>query len=128
MSAKSEAASPLVGNRGCADYWLPGGLTTAGIEYELATNDRADIVLWDRFGRIVGVEIEVLIADGDSVGLLQAIKYRRMLELVTRRNPGDSRSVLVAYGISDAMRELAERYGIECYIISAAEVNGSATP
>jgi hypothetical protein len=38
-------------------------------------------VLSDHAGRIIGVEIEVNVGSGQWPGLLQAIKYRYMLEL-----------------------------------------------
>lgn len=91
------------------------GLALVAEEYLFPTGDRADLVLSDAFGRIVGVEIEVEVQDGQPEGLLQAIKYRRMLELVAGRNPGDSRSMLIAYQIAKPMAELADRYGIECF-------------
>lgn len=98
------------------------GLTTVSVEYPFATGDRADIVLTDQYGRIIGVEIEPSVTFKDVAGPLQAIKYRRMLEWTTDRVPGDSRSFLVAYSISDAMKERCRSYSIECYEVSEATV------
>ncbi|MCG2710905.1 MAG: hypothetical protein L6416_01010 [Candidatus Omnitrophica bacterium] len=52
------------------------GLITIGKEYPFPTNDRADIVLKDKYGRIIGVEIEVEVNDDENAGPIQAIKYR----------------------------------------------------
>jgi hypothetical protein len=89
------------------------GLSTFRVEYEFPTNDRADIVLIDQHNRIVGVEIEPTVEDVNLVGLLQAIKYRYMLECATNREPGDSRGVLIAHRISRKVKDLCEHYGIE---------------
>lgn len=45
-------------------------------EYPFCTNDQADVVLEDEFGRVIGVEVEVAIDENNIAGLLQAIKYR----------------------------------------------------
>ena len=97
------------------------GLTTIGVEYEFSTNDRADIVLVDEHNRIIVVEIEPAVED-DLTGLLQAIKYRYMLECFTEREPGDSRGILVAHRISQKAQHICERYGIEYREISHDEV------
>ncbi len=91
------------------------GLQKLEVEYEFATGDRADIVLVDRHKRIVGVEIEPSVHDVDLVGLLQAIKYRYMLECVADREPGDSRGMLIAHEIGDRVKAACTRYGIEFY-------------
>ncbi len=98
------------------------GLITENVEYQFPTGDRADIVLRDKYGRIIGLEVEVDVSDGQIDGLLQAIKYRRMMELVDNCNPGDSRSMLVAYTISDAMKRQSEKYGIEWFEIDRTKV------
>lgn len=89
------------------------GVSTYQVEFPFPTMDRADIILEDQFGRILGVEIEVSVGDGQIEGLLQAIKYRFMGELMMKRKPGDSRSVLIAYSISSKMKRLCEEYNIQ---------------
>jgi len=89
------------------------GLRTLAVEYEFATEDKADIALWDHAGRAIGVEVEVAVGNGQTVGILQAIKYRYMLELCTKRALGDSRALLVAYSISPAMQKLCNKYSVE---------------
>lgn len=91
------------------------GLSTIKIEYEFPTNDRADIIMHDKFGRIIGVEIEREVNDNEHQGPIQAIKYRRMLEWMFDRNLNDSRSFLVANKISTKIKEKCKRYGIEYF-------------
>src|SRR3972149_5116640 len=73
------------------------GLRTVKVEYQFPTGDKADLVLVDKLGRVVGAEVETYLPDSDEVGALQAIKYRRILEWLTGREAGDSRSFLVAH-------------------------------
>ena len=87
---------------------------TFEIEYPFPTGDRADILLLDKFGKILGVEIEVSVNDNQIEGLLQAIKYRYMSELMTTRKLGDSRALLIAYTISEKMKSLCNEYDIQC--------------
>jgi hypothetical protein len=93
------------------------GLKTLSIEYDFGTGDRADCVLSDAHARIIGVEVEVTVGDTELVGFLQAIKYRYMLEPLTKREPGDSRAFLIAYEISGKMKELCRAYGVECFVV-----------
>jgi hypothetical protein len=93
------------------------GLSTIKMEYEFPTNDRADIVMQDKFGRIIGVEIELEVNDNDNEGPIQSIKYRRMLEWIFNRELNDSRSFLVANKISDKIKEKCKRYSIEYFEI-----------
>ena len=99
------------------------GLKTLAVEYEFPTNDRADIVLVDQHNRIIGVEVEPSVDNIDLVGLLQAIKYRYMLECFTNREPSDSRGILIAHTISEQVKEVCLRYGIECCEISSEVVD-----
>ncbi len=94
------------------------GLRLLRVEYQFPTNDRADIVLMDQYDRIVGVEIEPSVRHNEWAGLLQAIKYKHLLECVTRREPGDSRGVLIAHEISANIKTVCASYGIECREIS----------
>jgi RecB family endonuclease NucS len=98
------------------------GLCTLKVEYSFASGDRADIVLVDRFNRIVAIEIEPEVNASDEVGALQAIKYRFMLEWCTDRSLGDSRAILIAPKIHAKIRKKCAAYGVECYEISREEV------
>ena len=102
------------------------GLRTLKVEYEFPTNDRADIVLVDCHERIIGLEIEPTVSDGNLVGLLQAIKYQYMLECFTRRERGDSRGILVAHEISDQVKTICKQYGIEYFEIPRNTVDSWA--
>ena len=102
------------------------GLTTLQVEYSFGTGDRADLVLTDAFNRIVGVEIEPSVGTNDDIGPLQAIKYRRMLEWACDREPGDSRSFLIAYSITPEMKARCLKYGIECFTVSPSSVEAWA--
>ncbi len=105
------AASP-------ADALGERGLRHMHTEYVFGhTGDRADIVLEDRFGCICGVEIEVVVGEGQLGGVLQAIKYRAMLECLWRRPCGEGRAILVAYSITENVRTIASEYGVECFEI-----------
>lgn len=90
------------------------GLRTIRMEYPFPTGDKADIVLADAHDRIVGVEVETIVAVTNHIGPLQAIKYRFMLEWLTNRERGDSRAILVAHRIDADMRSLCAKYGVEC--------------
>jgi len=98
------------------------GLTRIEKEYRFYTGDKADVVLEDQFGNIIGVEVETRVDDAELEGPLQAIKYRSMLELEKGRRRGDGRAFLVAYSISRKIRQLCADYGVECFEIDAKRV------
>ena len=89
------------------------GASTIGTEYSFQTGDRADVVLKDTIGRVIGVEIEVSQPDGARDGILQAIKYRFMLALMFRLRFSECRSLLVAYSIADSVKHLCDEYEVE---------------
>lgn len=99
------------------------GIKTIQQEYPFGTGDRADIVLSDSNNCIIGLEVELNVDESDNSGPLQAIKYRRMLEYLTNRTPGDSRSILVAYSISDAVKLKCKKYDIETYELPREIIN-----
>jgi RecB family endonuclease NucS len=82
-------------------------------EYPFCTNDQADVVLEDKYGRIIGVEVEVAIDERNLAGMLQAIKYRYMLEVTHERSTGDSRALLIAYQISPGAKSACKKYNVE---------------
>jgi hypothetical protein len=99
------------------------GLVLVRMEHVFPTNDRADVVIADRFGRAVAVEVEVDVGDRGIEGVLQALKYAVMLEPLYARDRGDSRAMLVAYTVSDVIRAVCDRYGVECITVDRAEVD-----
>ena len=90
---------------------------TVAVERPFSTGDRVDIVLRDQFSRIVGLEIELDIASGDITGALQAVKYRRMLEMVSGIRHGDGRAVLVAHTIPKDVLQICRNYEVECFVV-----------
>lgn len=107
-----------------ADVLGEEGLRTLFVEYEFPTQDRADIVLEDQFGCVIGLEVEVDCGPEHIAGILQAIKYRRMLEAVMGRPHGDARAMLVAYSVSGKVREVCARYEVEVHAIPRRAVQG----
>lgn len=99
------------------------GLTLYGKEWKFPTADQADVVLLDRFGQYVAVEVEVDCDDTEVVGPLQSMKYRAMLAYLFDRPYVELRSMLVAYTIHPEVRSQCERHGIRCH-----EVPRSALP
>lgn len=95
---------------------------TVAVERAFPTGDRADIVMRDQFGRIIGLEIELDIPDGDITGPLQAIKYRRMLEMVSGIQHGDGRAILVAHSIPEDVRHVCDQYEVECFVVNLSDV------
>lgn len=89
------------------------GLRTIKMEYPFPSADKADVLLEDGQGRVVGLEVELAVGDNDLAGILQAIKYRFMGALMEGRRYSDSRSILVATSISAKAREYCQAYEVE---------------
>ncbi len=100
------------------------GLKTIQVEYPFPTGDRADIYLQDKFGRPIGLEIELSQDENCFEGALQAIKYRFMLAMVIGVPFDETRSILVAYKLSPGLIELCGKYDIECHVIDRSIVIG----
>lgn len=94
------------------------GLRTVKVESSFPTGDRADIVLEDALGRIIGVEIELAVGDLDLPGVLQALKYRAMLELTHEQKHGQGRAFLIAHSITPAIKALCSQYKVECFEVA----------
>jgi RecB family endonuclease NucS len=97
-------------------------VTTYAVERGFPTGDRADIVLQDRFGRFIGLEVEVVVGNGDIIGALQSVKYRRMLEMVMGVQHGDGRAVLVAHSIAADVKKICASYDVECQEVPEEQV------
>lgn len=104
------------------DVFQEEGITHIKTEYIFPTNDKADILLEDKYGRIMGVEVEISVDKDNISGILQAIKYRYMAEVVRDKSPGDSRAILVAFDISNEAQNLCKKYNVECFIIAEDKV------
>ena len=98
------------------------GLRTLEVEFPFDSGDRADIVLEDHVGRVIGLEIEVAVNRADVTGVLQAIKYRYMLAFVHRCKFKETRSFLVAYSITPDLKKICKAYSVECFTISRRDV------
>ena len=97
------------------------GLETVEVEYCFPCGDRADIVLKDVDGNIIGAEIEINVDNTQLAGILQAIKYRYMLALMEERKNFETRAFLIAKSISKDMVDLCEQYEVECFVIDSGE-------
>lgn len=75
------------------------GLTTWAVEYWLETSDKIDLVLQDKFGRFVVVEVEVDCDEREVVGPLQCMKYRAMMSYLHNRKMNEVRAILVAHTV-----------------------------
>jgi len=93
------------------------GLETIRVEYPFPCGDRADIVLIDSSGRMVGAEVEVVVDYDQLAGVLQAIKYRHMLALMEEREYNETRAFLIAKAIDPDILALCRRYDVECFIV-----------
>lgn len=92
---------------------LGEALTLVQVEYPFPTNDRADVLFFDQAGRFVVVEVEVDVGPRDFPGLLQALKYKHMLAMITSVPAAKVRGMLVARSIASAMKERARDYEVE---------------
>lgn len=89
------------------------GITTREVEFRFGTCDRADIVLEDRIGKVIGVEIEISQSDHELNGMLQAIKYRHMLAVLFKQGFDEARAVLIAYSLADSIKKLCADYEVK---------------
>lgn len=97
-------------------------LKTVAVEHRFPTGDKADIVLEDVMGRVIGVEIETHIHENQLEGILQAIKYRYMLALTHERRNHETRAFLVAYSIPNRIMAICEQYEVEPFTVDRSSV------
>jgi hypothetical protein len=93
------------------------GLRHWRTEYELPTGDTVDVVLTDRYGRFVVVEVEVDCDHTELVGPLQCMKYRALMSYLHRRRPEEVRAFLIAHSIHDTVSDACSRYDIDCRVV-----------
>ncbi len=98
------------------------GLKTLEVEFPFDSHDRADIVLEDHAGRVIGLEIKVAVDPTDVSGILQAIKYRHMLAFVHKCRFEETRSFLVAYSITAQLQNICRLYSVECFCVPKDDV------
>jgi len=94
------------------------GLKFWRLEWLLPTADRVDIVLKDRFGRFVAVEVEVECESDEVIGPLQCMKYRAMIGYVFERPMEEVRSMLVAHAIHKVVVDRCANYQIETHCVA----------
>ena len=101
------------------------GMEVVKVEYHFSSGDRADILLKDRYGQVLGLEVETNVKDDayGMAGVLQAVKYRFMGALTEGNFYDDSRSILVAYSISRLIKKLCKKYEIETVEVPQKTVN-----
>jgi hypothetical protein len=97
------------------------GLTLYRKEFSFPTGDRIDVLLQDRFGRFVAVEVEVCCDIVELAGPLQCMKYRAMISYLFRRPLEEVRCFLVAHSIHDDICNRCSTHDIETKIISAKQ-------
>lgn len=92
-------------------------------EYQFISGDRCDVVfdLRDLGAAVVEIKPEIL---GDLVrGVHQAIKYRALMEAEKGRGePFDVVAILVSHGIPDEIVKYANRFGIQCQVVTRSSV------
>lgn len=97
---------------------LEEGLQLRHLEYSFPSGDRVDVLLEDKDGRPVAVEVETDAA-GTEVGLWQAIKYQHLIAVRARfKECSHARGFLVAPFIPEKVKQLCVHYGIEFREIS----------
>lgn len=91
------------------------GLETLIVAHRLPAGESADIVLEDRAGAVVAVQVE---NEEDCLATIAHASLRRaMLELEMGRRLGQSRMFVVAYSVPQEMRRLCASYGVECFAV-----------
>lgn len=96
------------------------GLRHVATELRYPTGDRIDVVLKDRYGRLVAVEVEVDCGAEEVCGPLQCMKYRGLLAYRFGRDPLEVRMLLVAHSVHPAVRDKCKRFEIEVVEVSRA--------
>ena len=98
------------------------GLKLVRVEYPFPTGDRIDVVLRDRLGRYVAVEIEPACSEDEKAGPLQCMKYRSLLAYALERRVSEIRTVLISQSIHPAVDEKCLAYKIETRLVDLQHV------
>jgi RecB family endonuclease NucS len=105
-----------------AEILCEEGLKTLHIEYPFVAADKADLVLEDIYGRVIGLEVEVSTERDQIEGVLQAITYRFMFALVKKLRYEQSRAFLVAYSLAPEIKKVCRDYEIEFFEVDLSDV------
>jgi len=96
------------------------GLDCVKREHEFPTEDRADLVCYDRkTNRIAVVEVELNVEKKDKKGFLQALKYRSLMAGELEKPLRHVRALLIAKSIHKDIKKLCKKYNIDYMEISA---------
>jgi hypothetical protein len=98
------------------------GVTLVKEEFQFRTGDRIDVLLKDKEGRPIAVEIELSQGAEQTEGFLQAIKYRAMYRALTNDPIEGGRAMLIAHHLDDEIVDRCRANGVETLIISEDEV------
>jgi hypothetical protein len=91
------------------------GLETLAVAHDLPAGDSADIVLEDRAGAVIAVQV---CAEEDWLAEIAHASLRRaMLELEMGRRLGESRVFVIAHSVSQEIQELCASYGVETFVV-----------
>ena len=93
---------------------LGEGLTLKKVEYQYQSLDKVDVLLEDRNGSPVTVEVEAAIRPGSYVGVWQAVKYQHLAAMEYGLECRAVRTVVVAPLFPEDVLREAERLGVEC--------------
>lgn len=94
------------------------GLCHVATELKYPTGDKIDVVLKDRYGRLVAVEVEVDCGAEEVCGPFQCMKYRGLLAYRFDRDLLEVRMLLAAHSVHPAVQEKCKRFEIEVVEVS----------
>jgi hypothetical protein len=94
------------------------GLVLVQTEYNFITGDRVDVLLMDRYGRPVVVEVEPDCPVGAHIGTAQSVKYRTLAAFEMNREYQEIRAILAAPYIASDVAEKAKKHLIEIKIVN----------
>ena len=92
---------------------LGAGLKPGKKEHTFESGDRVDILLKDRTGKPVTVEVETHIPSGNYVGVWQAVKYQHLAAMERGLECKQVRSILAAPEIPEDVKKKCKELGIE---------------
>ena len=94
------------------------GIELIEIEHSFITGDRVDILLQDKCGRFIVVEVEPECKVANHIGTAQCMKYRSLMAFESNRFDNEIRALLVATKIAKDVNNKAKKYNIEVKEIS----------
>jgi hypothetical protein len=100
------------------------GIKLVQVEYPFTTGDRIDVLLQDREGRPLAVEIELAQAAHQTEGFLQAIKYRSLICAWWDRPIDGGRCALIAHELAPEIIERCRKHDVLPLLIPRETVAG----